>query len=214
MGTDPTGMWGFWDDVKALGGRIAAGVSSWYNRENANFKAGAKASGEATLAYYNKPYQVKSAAAVASAMKGDVKGYVKNLGAANLAAVKDPQWVAATALSVALAFVGPPAPETAGVETKVSPSINPAEIAGKTPGEIGQVAQDSGLIAKGSDPTAGKGAYIDPVTGNQRVLVHPEGDSGPHAHVNNPAGQRLDVQGNVVHPESPEAHLPLKKPNE
>ena len=100
-----------------------------------------------------------------------------------------------------------------GVEASgaASPFIDPAGVAGRSPGEIDQLAQDSGLIPKGADPMGGKGSYVDPVTGKQRVLIHPDGDPGPHAHINNPAGQRLDVQGNVVHPESPEAHLPLKK---
>ncbi|MCL7423219.1 MAG: hypothetical protein M8364_20225 [Methylobacter sp.] len=92
-----------------------------------------------------------------------------------------------------------------------SPYIDPKEVAGKTPSQIDQIARDKGLIPKG-DPKSGKGAYIDPVTGKQRVLTHPEpqsGCAGPHCHVNNPAGERLDIDGNVVPPESPEAHLPL-----
>lgn len=31
----------------------------------------------------------------------------------------------------------------------------------------------------------------------------------PHAHVNDPSGARLDINGNPVAPESPEAHLPI-----
>ncbi|EGW21445.1 RHS repeat-associated core domain-containing protein [Methylobacter tundripaludum] len=92
-----------------------------------------------------------------------------------------------------------------------SPHIDPKEVAGKTPSQIDQIARDKGLIPTG-DPKSGKGAYIDPVTGKQRVLTHPDpqsGCTGPHCHVNNPAGERLDINGNVVSPESPEAHLPL-----
>ena len=59
----------------------------------------------------------------------------------------------------------------------------------------------------------GRGAYVDPVTGGQRILVHPgPGGVGGHSHVNNPQGERLDINGNVVAPESPEAHLPLNNP--
>jgi hypothetical protein len=56
----------------------------------------------------------------------------------------------------------------------------------------------------------GKGAYIDPVTGQQRILIHPEPGGGGHIHVNDPSGQRLDINGNPVPPESPEAHLPYR----
>ena len=66
-------------------------------------------------------------------------------------------------------------------------------------------------MPKGPDPQAGKGAYVDPATGKQRVLCHPN-CSNPHGHVNNPQGQRLDINGNVVPPESPAAHLPIKLP--
>jgi RHS repeat-associated protein/uncharacterized repeat protein (TIGR02543 family) len=95
-----------------------------------------------------------------------------------------------------------------------SPEIDPKEIAGKTPTQIDQIAKDKGLIPKGN-PESGNGAYIDPVTGEQRVLTHPEPDSGcsgPHCHVNNPAGERLDINGNVVPANSPDAHLPLNYP--
>jgi len=52
----------------------------------------------------------------------------------------------------------------------------------------------------------GKGAYIDPVTGAQRLLIHP---NDREYHVNNPIGERIDINGNVVDPKSPLAHLPL-----
>lgn len=97
---------------------------------------------------------------------------------------------------------------------KNSPIINPQDVSGKNPDEIGRLADDSGLISKGN-PKDGHGAYIDPVTGKQRVLIHPNpktGCSGPHCHVNNPAGDRLDINGNIVPPESPAAHLPLNYP--
>lgn len=90
----------------------------------------------------------------------------------------------------------------------VSPIIHPAEIAGKTPAEIDAAANKAGLISKGPDPMNGKGAYVDPVTGEQRILSHPNTEV-PHAHVNDANGQRLDINGNPVPPESPAAHLPL-----
>lgn len=95
-----------------------------------------------------------------------------------------------------------------------SPHIDPKDVAGKTPDEIDDLARNKGLIPKG-DPKSGKGAYVDPVTGKQRVLTHPKPDSGcsgPHCHVNNSAGERLDINGNVVSPKSPDAHLPLNSP--
>lgn len=52
----------------------------------------------------------------------------------------------------------------------------------------------------------GKGAYVDPITGVQRILIHP---ADGEYHVNNPNGERLDIDGNVVDPKSPLAHLPL-----
>lgn len=89
-----------------------------------------------------------------------------------------------------------------------SPHIDPKDVGGKTPEEIEKLAGDKGLQPKGPDPKGGRGAFVDPVTGEQRVLVHPGGPC-PHCHVNNPQGQRLDINGNVVAPESPAAHLPL-----
>ena len=89
-----------------------------------------------------------------------------------------------------------------------SPEINPSDVTGKTPAEIDRLARGRGLIPRGPDPLNGRGAYVDPVTGKQRVLIHP--DEG-HAHVNNSAGERLGPNGDVVAPESPEAHLPLGK---
>ena len=57
----------------------------------------------------------------------------------------------------------------------------------------------------------GRGAYVDPVTEEQRVLVRPAPPC-PHCHVNDPSGGRLDINGNPVPPESPDAHLPLGMP--
>jgi len=91
-----------------------------------------------------------------------------------------------------------------------SPDVNPKDIAGRTAGEIDGIEKLSRLLPKGPDPSAGKGAYVDPVNGNQRVLVHPSAGCGPHCHVNDASGQRLDINGRSVAPESPEAHLPLK----
>jgi hypothetical protein len=92
-------------------------------------------------------------------------------------------------------------------DSPTSPDIDPADVAGKTPAEIDKIAKEKGLIPKGPDPMGGKGAYVDPVTGKQRILIHPGDDA--HAHVNDPSGQRLGPSGQVVAPESPEAHLPI-----
>jgi hypothetical protein len=98
-----------------------------------------------------------------------------------------------------------------GSDTPPSPEVKPTDIAGKTPGEIDAIAKDKGLVPKGPDPQEGKGSYVDPVTGKQRVLVHPDAKdpSKSHTHVNNPAGERQDIDGNTVAPESKDAHLPL-----
>lgn len=89
-----------------------------------------------------------------------------------------------------------------------SPEINPADVAGLKPHQIDAFARRIGLDARGPDPMNGRGAYLDPVTGNQRILSHPDAEP-PHAHVNDASGQRLDINGNNVPPESPGAHLPL-----
>jgi RHS repeat-associated protein len=96
-------------------------------------------------------------------------------------------------------------------EAGASPSINPHDVAGKTPAEIDAFAKENGLIPKGPDPMNGRGAYIDPVTGEQRILSHPNADP-PHMHVNDASGARLDINGNIVSPESPDAHLPIGGP--
>ena len=106
-------------------------------------------------------------------------------------------------------MVSADAVESAGADA-ISPIINPADIAGKTPSEIDAAANDAGLIPKGPDPMNGQGSYVDPVTGEQRILSHPNADV-PHAHVNDASGQRLDINGNPVPPESPAAHLPIGK---
>jgi len=40
----------------------------------------------------------------------------------------------------------------------------------------------------------------------QRILIHP---ADGEYHVNNSIGERLDINGDVVDPKSPLAHLPL-----
>jgi RHS repeat-associated protein len=95
-------------------------------------------------------------------------------------------------------------------EAPKSPEIHPGEVAGHTPEEIAKTAEDKGLIPQGPNPQAGQGSYTDPVTGKQRILIHPDADCGAHCHVNDPDGNRLDQDGNKVPPESPEAHLPLR----
>lgn len=44
----------------------------------------------------------------------------------------------------------------------------------------------------------GQGSYIDPVTGQERIVISPspQDGSGPHMHVNDPSGLRLDMNGN------------------
>ena len=54
----------------------------------------------------------------------------------------------------------------------------------------------------------GRGAYVDPQTGVQRILSHPN-NKPPHGHVNNPSGQRIGANGSVVRPNSRAAHLPI-----
>jgi RHS repeat-associated protein len=88
--------------------------------------------------------------------------------------------------------------------TPTSPTIDPKDVGGKTPDEIDKLAGELGLQPKGPDPKGGRGAYVDPVTGEQRILVH-----GDHTHVNDPSGNRLDINGNKVPAESPAAHLPI-----
>ncbi|HEX3864834.1 MAG TPA: hypothetical protein VHY35_24375 [Stellaceae bacterium] len=88
-----------------------------------------------------------------------------------------------------------------------SPWIDPRDLVGKTAAEIDQAARDRGLIAKGPDPMSGHGSYIDPVTGEQRILLH---SAEGHFHLNNSAGERLDIEGRVVLPEAAAAHLWLR----
>ncbi len=57
----------------------------------------------------------------------------------------------------------------------------------------------------------GRGSYVDPQTKVPRMMTHTN-DPSPHGHVNNPAGQRIGPNGQVVPPKSPEAHLPIKVP--
>ena len=56
---------------------------------------------------------------------------------------------------------------------------------------------------------SGRGTHTDSTTSKQRVLIHPDAVCGPHCHVNNSVGERLDINRKVVPAESPEAHLPL-----
>jgi hypothetical protein len=91
-----------------------------------------------------------------------------------------------------------------------SPSVKPSEVAGKSPSEIDKYAVGQGLIPKGSSPQSGQGAYVDPITGQQRVLIHPSPKTGqPHAHVNSPSGQRIAANGQFIKNEEPDAHLPI-----
>ena len=90
--------------------------------------------------------------------------------------------------------------------------IWPHEVANKTPAEIDRRARQLGLSPRGPDPAMGHGAYVDPQTGIQRVLSHPNGTT-PHAHVNDPSGKRIDMHGDHVPSESPAAHLPIKHPS-
>ena len=87
--------------------------------------------------------------------------------------------------------------------------ITTGEVTGKTPAQIDARAKQLGLQPKGSDPMNGKGSYIDPSTGKQRMLSHPNA-SPPHGHVNNAAGQRTNPAGQVVPKDAPDAHLPIR----
>lgn len=69
-------------------------------------------------------------------------------------------------------------------------------IADYLPEEIDKTAKDKGLIPKGPDPKSGKGSYIDPITGKQRILIH-----GKHGHVTTPTGERIPFKG--------EPHIPI-----
>jgi hypothetical protein len=90
-----------------------------------------------------------------------------------------------------------------------SPTIDPKDVGGKSAADIEKLAGEKGLEAKGPDPKGGRGSFVDPVTGEQRILIHPDGKGGGHTHVNDASGQRLDINGKPVAPESPAAHLPL-----
>lgn len=89
--------------------------------------------------------------------------------------------------------------------------ISPSEVSGMTPAQIDARARALGLEPRGPAPMQGKGAYVDPQTGQQRILVHP-GSESPHGHVNNQSGARIGPTGQVVPQESAEAHLPIKVP--
>jgi len=97
-------------------------------------------------------------------------------------------------------------PEKAGPVGQISPS----EVIGKTPDEIHDRAQELGLKPMGPDARSGKGSYIDPQTGKQRIGPHDISDR--HSHVNTPKGrtERVGPEGNVVDRRSEEAHLPIK----
>jgi RHS repeat-associated protein len=95
-------------------------------------------------------------------------------------------------------------PERAGPIAHISPN----EVIGRTPAQINARTQQLGLQPRGPDPAMGRGAYIDPQTGVQRILSHPNA-TPPHGHVNNPAGLRIGPDGSVVPPNSPGAHLPI-----
>lgn len=97
-------------------------------------------------------------------------------------------------------------PENAGPAGHISPS----EVIGKTPTEIDARAKELGLQPKGPDPQSGRGSYIDPQTGEQRILSTPN-DRVPHGHVNDVHGNRVGPDGNRVDPDSPEAHLPIRR---
>jgi hypothetical protein len=87
--------------------------------------------------------------------------------------------------------------------------IKPNAVVNQTPAHIDANAKALGLQPRGKDPANGLGTYIDPVTGKQRILSHPNDPKGAHAHVNNPDEQRIDANGDVVEPESKAAHLPI-----
>ncbi|HOZ09120.1 MAG TPA: hypothetical protein PKW75_12620, partial [candidate division Zixibacteria bacterium] len=86
----------------------------------------------------------------------------------------------------------------------------PSDVHGKTPAEIDARAKQIGLVPRGKDPMHDRGAYVDPITNKERILSHPlDKRSGPHGHVNDPEGNRIGVNGNVVDAKSPDAHIPI-----
>ncbi len=48
--------------------------------------------------------------------------------------------------------------------------ISPSEVVGKTTAQIDARARELGLQPRGQDPASGRGAYVDPQTGQQRIL--------------------------------------------
>lgn len=92
--------------------------------------------------------------------------------------------------------------------------ISPGEIIDKTPDQIDKRARELGLDPRGPDPAHGRGSYVDPITGEQRILSHPNDPRGPHGHVNDPNGNRVGPNGEVVGRRSPKAHLPIKPEEE
>lgn len=88
---------------------------------------------------------------------------------------------------------------------------SPDDVSGLSPDEIDDLARQHGLTPKGPDPKNGSGAYVDQ-NGRQRLLIHPNGSPWPHAHVNDANGNRLGPGGQVVAPNSPGAHLPIRWP--
>ena len=159
----------------------------------------------------NNPYRYtdpdgRNSAAIAAAAVGCARsGACVTAVAATVAAVGQAISKGADAIGQAVGRIFNQS--DSGGEVK-SPEIKPSDVAGKTAGEIGKLATDAGLTPKGPDPVGGKGSFVDPKTGEQRVLVH-----GNHAHVNDAAGNRLDVNGNKVPANSPAAHLPVKPPD-
>ena len=98
---------------------------------------------------------------------GEVAAEAEAVGAAGEAAVAGEEAVGAGEAATEAAPKGPIG------------HIDPAEIAGKTPEEIHDKALDLGLEPKGPDPMNGRGSYVDPETGTQRILSHPGGRAAP-----------------------------------
>ena len=90
--------------------------------------------------------------------------------------------------------------------------ISPGEVMGKTPSQIDKRAGELGLEGRGPDPAGGRGSYIDPKTGEQRIRVEPNANP-PHGHVNDPQGHPVGPDGSNVSRRSLDAHLPIQQDN-
>ena len=71
--------------------------------------------------------------------------------------------------------------------------------------------ESAGLKVKGSSPDGRFMEFVD-ADGNVRAKIHPPDKvtKTDHLHIQDEAGQSLDAAGNVVKPDSPDAHVPIQ----